>query len=363
MRHSALPGASETSSIDGANTLPHASQASHASQGSTAPVAPRSGSPAFTARVLGEWITICRPKLLLLSQLPAWLALTYLWAAGDTVSRGLALCTLIALALVHAGANVLDEYVDYERRQRTGLKFNSRELFRSGSTLAASHFEPLSVLRFGIALLVAGALMGIPLTGAGGFPVTIIGLAGMLLAVLYSSTSIALKRLPGGGELATCLALGPGVVSVTILVQGYSLTASILLAALSLGLLACSIVSVVHVSTIERDRREGRSTPSAVNRLPAARTIVVAVIALAYLCAAGAMARSAIPYSLLTVFFAVPSAVIAATGVLHAQSEEAWQLATSQVARAYFLFVIWAFVGLLVVGIITRVLALVSFVG
>src|SRR5262245_50685138 len=63
----------------------------------------------------GRWFALLRPQTLLFGAGPVLVSLTLLWAQGTPLALLPALCTPLAAILVLAGANMLDEYLDYER--------------------------------------------------------------------------------------------------------------------------------------------------------------------------------------------------------------------------------------------------------
>ena len=352
MQHGAPPGASEPSTPGN----PEVPSEAVISNGSTVSV------PSLEVIPVSRWVSLCRPSMLLFSAVPVFFTLVYLGALGDRVVPVLAILTLLAASLVHAGANVLDEYLDYERLQRADLPLESNTIFPSGGVLATSDIPPLLALRFGIGLLVAGTIVGIPLAGVGGLPVVLIGMTGLLGSVLYSSTSFALKHLPGGGEIAAFLALGPGIVIVTTLIQHQRITPALILIACAIGLLTAMVVLVVHMGRMPQDAASGRRTIATVAGESKSRAFVSLLGFVAYVCVFIAVFRLGAPYGLLAVVLAIPAGILAATSALRAASTAAWRMAAEQMVREYLYFLGWALAGLVINTAVLRILPIISFV-
>src|SRR5262249_25329604 len=107
-----------------------------------------------------RWFMLLRPQTLLFSIGPIVVVLTLLWAQGIQLALLPALCLLLAATLILAGANMLDEYLDYERYAVRGPVLRGAET--RVTALETSGIGPLDALRGSIALLFVGAIVGLP---------------------------------------------------------------------------------------------------------------------------------------------------------------------------------------------------------
>jgi 1,4-dihydroxy-2-naphthoate polyprenyltransferase len=303
----------------------------------------------------GGWLRLVRPHLLLLGFAPTIATLALLWANGAHLLVAPAIFSILAVVLVQAGTNLLDEYLEFERWQRGGFVAGILRDDEAGAVLAASGIAPLRVLRTSIGFFGIGALAGIPLVMSGGAGVAMLGTCGLGAAFLYSSTTYALKRLPGG-EAVIFLALGPGVAAVVALAQRSRLSWPVLLTGCALGLLALALAVAAHVSSIERDEATGRRTLVDYIGLRGSRLLYGVCLAGAFLLVALLGLPKAAPHGVLAVVIALPAALIALTGMGRARNTAARALVPLQTFRVYVLFALWLVIGLVASGIVALAL-------
>ncbi|MGH2517761.1 MAG: prenyltransferase [Ktedonobacterales bacterium] len=323
---------------------------------------PASSAAAYVAPsargIVSRWLRLARPRLLLLSLAPTTAILALLWANGERLLVAPAVVSILAVALAQSGANLLDEYLEYERSRRTGA---AHEMGRdeAGALLDEVGVVPLNALRAGIGLLIAGALVGIPLVVSGGVGVALLGLAGLGVAFLYSSTSYALKRLPGG-EVVVFLALGPGIAVAVALAQHAHVSGPVLLIGCALGLLTLALMQATQVRGMDRHERMGRRVLVRYIGVRGCRAVYGLSMAGAFVLVALLALPKGAPHGGLAVLLAVPAALVALTGMLRARNTAARSLLPRQTFRVYALFALWLIIGLLASGIVTRIVAFVS---
>lgn len=343
--------ASDSASTGKANVVP--SSAGRLSQQSAA-----FGTPTISAtapRGITAWLVLTHPREWPLGIAPAAVVLALLWATGGRLRPIHALVTFAALLLVQAGAHMLDAYVEFERRKTLAGSMLWNAAGIDDHPLSAAGTNPLLALRVGIALLLLGACCGIPLIGTGGPVVAALGVLGLAVAVLYSSTNYALKRLPGG-EIVVLLAFGPGVAIATALAQQQRVTGSVILIGVALGMLALAYLLASTLQTRDLDAQIGRKSLAVVLGTHAAKLIyVVAVVAAFILTLLAALPHGA-DHGAAAIIIALPTTAIAVTGVTRAQSAAARAATVGQTLRMYVLFTLWLLLGLLAAGAIAQVL-------
>lgn len=311
------------------------------------------GDPSLPTGSLAAWLRLAHPAQLIFGVAPAAITLALLPATGTRFQPVPAVCTVVALVLVQAGAHILNEYVEFERGKALAAALAYAPLDDHPISVAAAH--PLLALRTAIMLLALGACAGIPLVATGGAPVAILGVLGLAAAVLYSSTDFALKRLPGG-ELVVPLALGPGIAVATALGQRQPVTSAVLLTASALGLLTLAYMIAADLRTRDDDARVGLRSLAVVLPESAAKLLYIAAVVLAFVLALIVSLPRGAEHGAAAVVLALPAMVIASTSVARAHSGAARATTTGQTLRMYASFALWLLIGLLAGDVVVRLL-------
>ncbi len=301
------------------------------------------------------WARLARPSTLLLSVAPVLVALAAVWARWGKLSLPLAFCAIFGVALVHAGANILDEYLEFARRANSWDAFNHDPAARP--LLARVGLYPLDALRVSVITLAIGALVGVPLILAGGWPVALLGALGVAVAFLYSATSYALKRLPVG-DLAVLLALGPGVIVATILSQRKTPTIPELLVGIALGCFALAVTLISHLRDPQADAANSYRTIVLLAGERMTRLICAAAFVAAFALVVIAALLPGAEHGALLAVVALPGALVAFSGAAQASSLPTRQMAFTRAIRAYATFAIALIIGLAVTGAVFRMIHL-----
>jgi 1,4-dihydroxy-2-naphthoate polyprenyltransferase len=297
-------------------------------------------------------IRLLRPSALLLVLTPALTALALLWIRGATILPLPAIAGVVSLLLIQAGASLLDVYLEYARRAHFPEPSRIDQL-TARALLARSGIQPINVLPMSIILMILGALAGIPLIATGGWPVVILGGAGLLIAFLVSATVFAIKRF-SISDLIIALALGPGIVAGMMLAQRHVPTTRDLLFAGALGLLAMLPAVGAHLRDAEQDELLGRRTLVTTLGDGVGRAIyIICLVAAMALLTLAALPPGA-PHGALLAFLALPAFSIPVSGTMLAGPGRARAQVVLQELRAYAIFAFWLLLGLFVNGILLR---------
>jgi len=199
-----------------------------------------------------KWLLETRPQFLLLSVvLVAHGAALALWKGSfDWLLMVLA---AIALILMHASVNVLNDWHDWSR---TGIDKQTRRTPFSGGSglLPAQVMTARGTLLLGAGTLAVACVIGLYLAWISGWPLLVIGILGALSVVAYTPV---LTRI-GVGELAAGLALGTlPVVGVYYLFTGRLDTVA-WVSGIPSGLLTYNLLLLNEFPDTEADAAGGR---------------------------------------------------------------------------------------------------------
>jgi 1,4-dihydroxy-2-naphthoate octaprenyltransferase len=231
--------------------------------------------------------------------------------------------------------------------------------YYASNVLEGTGIPPMSALRVSHGLLGFGIAVGLPLIKVGGPPLLVLGALGLAIAILYSSTNYALKQLPIG-ELAVFLALGPGLSAATTFSQGRRPTLPAVELGLAFGLFALALVLAAHLRDQEADRAISRWTLIQLRGNRAGSILYTVCLVIAYLLVILVALPKGATHGAALAFLALPATLIAWTGVSRALVRRARHLAVRHTLRAYTYFAFWTFTGLLVGGLVVRLVALVK---
>ena len=291
---------------------------------------------------LRDWLAELRAPFLTASVVPVAVgAAVARWELGS-LDWGLLALTLLGVVLLHLGANVSNDYWDFLRG--TDVVNRNRTPFSGGSGLLADgRLRPRAVLRLGLALLCAGAAVGLYLASTAGelwWAVVLMGAAGVGGGYFYTAPPLSLSAR-GAGELVIGAAFGVLAVEGTYLVQAHALSTAALAASVPVSLWVVAIIWANQVPDVEADGRTGKRT--LVVRLGAPRAIAVLAVllglapgAIAVAALSGALPRA----TLLALAVAVPTAAAVATaarsrGVVPGYvGAQAWTVVTHVVGGA-----------------------------
>ncbi len=302
--------------------------------------------PDDATAVRGGWLAALRPRTLYFALVPALVATILLVLHGVPPSPVLVVASVVSVLLVQAGASLLDTYLEHARFvQHRATEWEDGDESGLHTLLLRAGVSPLDALRVSIVLLALGAAAGIPLVASGGIWVAVLGVAGLVAAFLYSSTSRALKRTPLG-DLLVLLALGPGVVAAIMLAARHAPSLGDLGIALALGFFALAPVQALHLRDLEYDRAHRRRTLVALLGGRWGRALYGLCILAGYVLLALAALPAGQPHGALLAFLALPATVIPLTGSWVAGPILARMPVIGQAIRAYVLTGFWLLLGL-----------------
>ena len=207
---------------------------------------------------LYTWFIATRPAFFTASVLPVLVGLALSWHYAQSLRWDLAGLAVLAIVLIHAGANVLNDYHD---AQNGTDSHNQQRIFpfSGGSRFIQNQVLNLQETRWlGLALLAGGALLGLLAMLLTGPWLLLIGGLGALLAVFYSAPPcLACKGL---GDLSIVLSFGVLPVVGVVWMQLGSVPASAWWLGGSIGVFTAAILWVNSIPDIQADRQAGKWT-------------------------------------------------------------------------------------------------------
>lgn len=201
----------------------------------------------------------CRPKFFPASVLPVLAGTAWGVQAAGSLDVLAFLLALVATVCVHAGANVINDVGDESGgtdRQNTDRIYP----YTGGSRFIQTGIMDASAMaRLGTSLLAVAAIAGLLLILMKGTVVLAFGLAGVLLAVLYSIGPVRLASV-GVGETAIFIAFGVLPVTGAAWLQSGQLDVSSLIFSVPIGAWVAAILLINEVPDIAADSATGKRT-------------------------------------------------------------------------------------------------------
>jgi 1,4-dihydroxy-2-naphthoate octaprenyltransferase len=204
------------------------------------------------------WWQATRPAFFTASILPICIGLALSWQLTGRLSLDLAVLTLCAMVLIHAGANVLNDYFDAQNgtdghNHSRIFPFSGGSRFIQNEILSANE-----MLRFGALLLGLGLVLGLWLWHTTGPLILGIGLLGGLLAIFYSSPPCLACR--GLGDLAVVICFGLLPVTGTAWLQLNTVPVSAWWLGAIIGCFTAAILWTNSIPDVVSDRKAGKWT-------------------------------------------------------------------------------------------------------
>ena len=191
---------------------------------------------------LAAYFAATRPAFILATVMPIVLGLSFCSYQGHAINWITAILTLLSGVLLHAGINVLNDYYDSlngtdDLNQERVFPFTGGSRFIQNNVLSRKH-----TFIYGIGLLLVVMIIGTYLIAHSGIMLFWLGVFGMLLGWGYSAPPLSLNSR-GLGELSVLAGFGLLPLG-TYLVQTGTLSATLLLVSLPIGLLTANLLYI-----------------------------------------------------------------------------------------------------------------------
>lgn len=209
------------------------------------------------------WLQAARPRTLPAAAAPVFIG------AGLAAFRGgfaplPALGALLGALLIQIATNLANDYYDFIRGGDTTERVGPTRVTQAGL------IAPGRVRRAIYQVLAAAGVVGVYLAWVGGWPMVVIGVVSLVLAVAYTGGPFPLAY-HGLGDLFVFLFFGLVAVGGTVWVQQLEWPLEALWAGAGIGALSTAILVVNNVRDVPTDRAAGKRTLAVRIGVPASR--------------------------------------------------------------------------------------------
>jgi 1,4-dihydroxy-2-naphthoate octaprenyltransferase len=198
------------------------------------------------------WWRACRPRTLPLSLAPVAVGTALAVDAGHA-SVGVALLAAAAAMLLQVVSNLVNDLEDGVRGADGPARRGEQR------AVAAGLVTPAQMRAAAVVAAVLAVGCGAGLVAVGGWPIVVIGVAGLTAAVLYTAGPAPLGWV-GLGEPVVALFFGPVAVGGTFFLHTGHVDVDVLVAGGGLGLLAAAVLVVNNVRDRAGDAAVGKNT-------------------------------------------------------------------------------------------------------
>jgi 1,4-dihydroxy-2-naphthoate octaprenyltransferase len=209
-----------------------------------------SATTTTTRPTLGTWVRACRPRTLPLSLAPVAVGTAL---AGTEASIVVAVVAAIAAMALQVVSNLVNDLEDGVRGADGPSRAGEQRV------VAAGLVSPAQMRRAAVVCGVFAVACGGILVARGGWPIVIIGVAGLVCAVAYTAGPWPLGWV-GLGEPVVALFFGPVAVQGTFFLHTGRFAPDVVLAASGLGLLAAAVLVVNNIRDRAGDAVVGKKT-------------------------------------------------------------------------------------------------------
>ncbi|OEU46621.1 MAG: 1,4-dihydroxy-2-naphthoate octaprenyltransferase [Desulfobacterales bacterium C00003060] len=198
------------------------------------------------------WWLAARPKTLWAGIIPVIVG-TVMAFEVDKFHMISFLATLTCSVLIQVGTNFANDVFDFQKGTDDETRKGPMRVTQAG--LVTPHQMKIATTT----VLGLAFLAGIYLVWRAGWPIMIIGLLSLLLAVLYTYGPFPLGYI-GLGDILVLIFFGPVAVGGTYFIFAGHVNTAVLLAGFALGMIATAILVVNNLRDMETDKKSGKHT-------------------------------------------------------------------------------------------------------
>jgi 1,4-dihydroxy-2-naphthoate octaprenyltransferase len=204
------------------------------------------------------WVRELRAPFFTASVIPILLGSAIAWSRGAPFSPGLFLLTLVGGVLLHAGANVANDYFDH-RSGTDDINVEYVNPFTGGSRMIQEGLlSPRQVLTGSLALLAAASVIGLWLASVRGPLILLLGAIGIFSGFFYTSPPFRFAHR-GLGELFIGLNFGVLMTLGAYFVLSGKFDTEPVLASVPVALLIIAVLYINQFQDYTADRAVGKN--------------------------------------------------------------------------------------------------------
>jgi len=203
------------------------------------------------------WAAASRAPFFTGSALPVGLGAAAAWYQTGRFNLPLFLLTLVGAVLIHAGANIANDYYDHLSGADDINPHYFTPFFGGSRMIQKGLMTPRATLVSGLACLGVAAVIGLVLAWLRGWPVLALGVVGILSGFFYTAPPVKLSYR-GWGELAIALDFGVLMVAGAQYVQVQQITGVGLAASAPVALLILLVLYVNQFPDAPADGEAGK---------------------------------------------------------------------------------------------------------
>ena len=203
------------------------------------------------------WIAETRAPFFTATIVPILLGSVIAWARGEPFHWGLFFLTLLGGLLLHAGANMINDYMDH-LRGTDAVNVEFVRPFTGGSRMIQEGLlTPRQILTASVLCLALGSVVGLYLASVRGWVILLIGAVGIFSAVFYVTPGFSLSAI-GVGELFIGLNFGVLMTLGAYTVQTGRFSWEPVVASLPVALLIAAVLYINEFQDAAADGAVGR---------------------------------------------------------------------------------------------------------
>ena len=206
-----------------------------------------------------SWVIELWVPFLTASAVPVLLGTTMAWAGTGMLHWGYFALTLIAAVLLHAGANVVNDYFDHLSGNDEVAPEFVRPFSGGSRVIQSGLLTPLEVLVGGLFLFSVASVIGFYLTWARGPLILALGAVGLVSGLFYTGRPFNWASR-GIGEILIGLSFGVLMTLGAYYVQTRTLSWAPIMAAIPLALLIAAVLWINELPDYTADRAVGKRT-------------------------------------------------------------------------------------------------------
>ena len=201
------------------------------------------------------WMAAARPNTLPAAVAPVMMG-TALAARDGVFHVWAAVAALVGALCIQVGTNFANDYFDHKKGTDTGARIGPAR------ATAMGWVTPAAMKRATVVALALALLVGAYLVWLRGWPMAVLGLVSLVLAVLYTGGPKPLAYV-GLGDLFVLAFFGPLAVAGTYFAQSGLVDAASIVAGVAPGCLSTALLTVNNLRDADQDRAHGKMTLAA----------------------------------------------------------------------------------------------------